>query len=148
MEFHGVSMEHPVNSVEFAGGFIGYPLSVHKEFHAGSTESPWRFHENFMEFHGGSMETPLSFIEDPWNLHGVAWSLHGTCLELCGVSWRSMEPTWNSVKFHGVSIKNLERVPNRFHGISIEFHGGVMVVSMEFHGAPSMELCGISGTFY
>ena len=41
MEFHGVSMEHPLNSVEFLGCSNGYALRIHKELNASSTESPW-----------------------------------------------------------------------------------------------------------
>ena len=34
-------MEYTLNSVEFPGFSTEYPLSVHKELHASSTESPW-----------------------------------------------------------------------------------------------------------
>ena len=84
-------MEHPSNSVEFPGCSIGYPLSVHKELHASSTESPWSFHGTSMVLHGdsvefewnvsGSMETPRSSMKFPWKLHGVPCRFHGNSME-------------------------------------------------------------------
>ena len=51
MEFHGVSMDDPWNSMEFHEGSM--------EFHGGSME----FHGDFMEFHGVRCK-----------LHGTAWT--------------------------------------------------------------------------
>ena len=96
-------METPCDSMEVSSNLHGVP---------------WRFYGNFMEIPSmelcevsiefrGSMKTPWSSMEAAWKLHEVLWRVHGISMELHGV-W--MEPAWNSVEFHGVSIKNLQGV--------------------------------------
>ena len=67
--------------------------------------------------------------------------------------WRYMENPLNSLEFPGillsiqrVFIKNLQRVPKRFHGICMDFHGGDIEAlwwypwsSMAFHPWNSVE---------